>query len=237
MAARYQSSRLKSPTVSLGLWPARIIPAEISFLVGSPLRKTSAHSFAKSPRSSSTRNLSCLKSNGRCSLKYIAPLWSKSIPQTTFLTFPRIHAPKHIGHGSYVVYNVASLGRSFRMSLASRRASISACPKRSLAEYTRLCPRAMIFPSSSITQPIGQLPSLNAMDASLIASFIRISLIMLLILAACRQVGLEPGRGNALRMKNIFSNNILAGGEGFEPPNAGTKTRCLTTWPTPNRLV
>lgn len=25
----------------------------------------------------------------------------------------------------------------------------------------------------------------------------------------------------------------MAGGEGFEPPNAGTKTRCLTTWPTP----
>lgn len=23
---------------------------------------------------------------------------------------------------------------------------------------------------------------------------------------------------------------LLAGDEGFEPPNAGTRTRCLTTW-------
>ena len=30
---------------------------------------------------------------------------------------------------------------------------------------------------------------------------------------------------------------FLAGGEGFEPPNAGTKTRCLTTWRTPNKYV
>lgn len=28
----------------------------------------------------------------------------------------------------------------------------------------------------------------------------------------------------------------MAGMEGFEPPNAGTKTRCLTTWPHPIRL-
>jgi hypothetical protein len=28
----------------------------------------------------------------------------------------------------------------------------------------------------------------------------------------------------------------MAGGEGFEPPNARTKTWCLTTWPTPNGL-
>jgi hypothetical protein len=26
----------------------------------------------------------------------------------------------------------------------------------------------------------------------------------------------------------------MAGEEGFEPPNAGTKTQCLTTWPLPN---
>ncbi len=25
----------------------------------------------------------------------------------------------------------------------------------------------------------------------------------------------------------------MAGVEGFEPPNAGTKSRCLTTWPHP----
>jgi hypothetical protein len=28
---------------------------------------------------------------------------------------------------------------------------------------------------------------------------------------------------------------VLAGGEGFEPPNGGAKGRCLTTWRTPNR--
>lgn len=28
----------------------------------------------------------------------------------------------------------------------------------------------------------------------------------------------------------------LAGTEGFEPPNAGTKTRCLTAWRRPNIL-
>ena len=28
----------------------------------------------------------------------------------------------------------------------------------------------------------------------------------------------------------------VAGAEGFEPPNAGTKTRCLTTWPRPTFL-
>lgn len=26
----------------------------------------------------------------------------------------------------------------------------------------------------------------------------------------------------------------MAGEEGFEPPNAWTKTMCLTTWPLPN---
>lgn len=26
----------------------------------------------------------------------------------------------------------------------------------------------------------------------------------------------------------------MAGAEGFEPPNAWTKTMCLTTWPRPN---
>ena len=26
----------------------------------------------------------------------------------------------------------------------------------------------------------------------------------------------------------------MAGMEGFEPPNAGTRTRCLTTWRHPN---
>ena len=30
---------------------------------------------------------------------------------------------------------------------------------------------------------------------------------------------------------------FMAGEEGLEPPNAGTKTRCLTTWPLPNASV
>lgn len=29
----------------------------------------------------------------------------------------------------------------------------------------------------------------------------------------------------------------MAGEEGLEPPNAGTKTRCLTTWPLPNSVT
>ena len=36
----------------------------------------------------------------------------------------------------------------------------------------------------------------------------------------------------------LYSQNdrvpMLAGAEGFEPPNAGTKTRCLTAWRRPN---
>lgn len=31
--------------------------------------------------------------------------------------------------------------------------------------------------------------------------------------------------------------NCLARAEGFEPPNAGTKTRCLTTWPRPTSVL
>ena len=31
-----------------------------------------------------------------------------------------------------------------------------------------------------------------------------------------------------------FSTFLLAGAEGFEPPNVGTKSRCLTTWRRPN---
>ena len=30
------------------------------------------------------------------------------------------------------------------------------------------------------------------------------------------------------------SHFFLAGDEGFEPPNVGTKSRCLTTWRIPN---
>ena len=34
-----------------------------------------------------------------------------------------------------------------------------------------------------------------------------------------------------------FKNSLLAGMEGFEPPNARTKTWCLTTWPHPNAVL
>ncbi len=36
---------------------------------------------------------------------------------------------------------------------------------------------------------------------------------------------------------NFRSSTILAGAEGFEPPNAWTKTMCLTTWRRPNKLL
>ncbi len=33
---------------------------------------------------------------------------------------------------------------------------------------------------------------------------------------------------------HLIYNNLMAGMEGFEPPNAWTKTMCLTTWRHPN---
>ena len=35
----------------------------------------------------------------------------------------------------------------------------------------------------------------------------------------------------------IFIIFHLAGDEGFEPPNAGTRTQCLTTWRIPNTPI
>ena len=38
-----------------------------------------------------------------------------------------------------------------------------------------------------------------------------------------------------LRFPSFFGSNIfVAGDEGFEPPNGGTRTHCLTTWRIPN---
>jgi hypothetical protein len=34
-----------------------------------------------------------------------------------------------------------------------------------------------------------------------------------------------------------MSDSFLAGDEGFEPPNVGTKSRCLTTWRIPNGFI
>ena len=40
----------------------------------------------------------------------------------------------------------------------------------------------------------------------------------------------------ASNLEHLFiCNNSLAGEEGFEPPNARTKTWCLTTWRLPNK--
>ena len=59
-------------------------------------------------------------------------------------------------------------------------------------------------------------------------------------------VAVQPGFGRPLPMERVHSHssqqNIarwayflgLAGDEGFEPPNVGTRTRCLTTWRIPN---
>ena len=33
--------------------------------------------------------------------------------------------------------------------------------------------------------------------------------------------------------KKMMIESRCSGTEGFEPPNSGTKTRCLTTWPRP----
>ena len=41
-----------------------------------------------------------------------------------------------------------------------------------------------------------------------------------------------------LRSPSFSSSEILmAGDEGFEPPNAGTRTRCLTTWRIPSANI
>lgn len=36
--------------------------------------------------------------------------------------------------------------------------------------------------------------------------------------------------------ENSFDVTNLAGDEGFEPPNGGTRTHCLTTWRIPIRI-
>jgi NAD(P)-dependent dehydrogenase (short-subunit alcohol dehydrogenase family) len=39
---------------------------------------------------------------------------------------------------------------------------------------------------------------------------------------------------NSVFVPKKLNNNLMAGVEGFEPPNAWTKTMCLTTWRHPN---
>ncbi len=49
--------------------------------------------------------------------------------------------------------------------------------------------------------------------------------------------GLEPLISLTWNLKNDPTGHFLhsmAGDEGFEPPNGGTRTHCLTTWRIPN---
>ncbi len=43
---------------------------------------------------------------------------------------------------------------------------------------------------------------------------------------------------NEVFVAKNFNRRLMAGDEGFEPPNASTKNWCLTAWPIPNnRLI
>ncbi len=160
----------------LSLWRDLIISSFISFFVGSHFIKTSWHLWANTQVTKSTWNLSCLKSNGRCSLKYIDPLSSRSIQETTFQILFKIMAQKHIGHGSYVVYNIASFICSRKILWHCCKANISAWAILSSFEYASLWERAIILLFRTIIQPIGRFHSFKAISASSIASFINNSL-------------------------------------------------------------
>ena len=53
------------------------------------------------------------------------------------------------------------------------------------------------------------------------------------VVFARQKRGFEPSRGQEKR-RTESSSFFLAGDEGFEPPNVGTKSRCLTTWRIPS---
>jgi hypothetical protein len=46
---------------------------------------------------------------------------------------------------------------------------------------------------------------------------------------------MRAGIGPRTLLGNDFAMGRLAGAAGFEPANAGTKNRCLTTWRRPSR--
>src|SRR3954469_11985510 len=48
-------------------------------------------------------------------------------------------------------------------------------------------------------------------------------------------VGFEPPRPDGRKEQRL--SRFLAGAAGFEPANAGIKSRCLTTWRRPSRRV
>src|SRR5690606_32751605 len=48
------------------------------------------------------------------------------------------------------------------------------------------------------------------------------------------QPGGMVGRPNLLQGREIPGDREMVGVEGFEPPNGGIKTRCLTAWRHPN---
>jgi hypothetical protein len=71
-----------------------------------------------------------------------------------------------MGHGSWVTYIVPSTRQFPSWRLAILNASTSACAVGSALACRRLCPRAMISPSSTMTAPTGTSPPAPAARAS-----------------------------------------------------------------------
>src|SRR5699024_421529 len=83
-------------------------------------------------------------------------------------------APLHMTQGSMVTNKVLSSKRQLpSFSLASLMAMISACKIAFCCSSRALCPRPIISPSLTITQPIGISPLANDFCASLSASRIK----------------------------------------------------------------
>lgn len=51
--------------------------------------------------------------------------------------------------------------------------------------------------------------------------------------AGSEKIQRNPDTSNINKNRLIKEKRVCSGTEGFEPPNSGTKTRCLTTWPRP----
>ncbi len=47
----------------------------------------------------------------------------------------------------------------------------------------------------------------------------------------------KPGRMRQLKPNLIIRKIIMAGAVGFEPTLFGIKSRCLTAWPRPNKVI
>ena len=98
------------------------------------------------------------------------PAFGFMLPMTTSLTLACTIAPAHIWHGSSVTYSVQPSSRqSPSFLLAFRIAFSSAWDSVFLSVFLRLYPRAITFPSYTITQPIGTSISFSAFFACVIA--------------------------------------------------------------------